>query len=111
MEDDIPSGSPSPKKMKSHARHEHEVTSGGGALETEFGEDSILSTPKMPTRVVSEASSPVAKSKKRDPIEVPKDPLEDFVVPPAGIPYGEASLNSSGSFPWIADLSPMMDEI
>ena len=38
MKDDLLSGTTPPKKMKSHARREHRVTSGEGALETEFSE-------------------------------------------------------------------------
>ena len=42
---------------------------------------------------------------------VAKDPLEDFTVPPAGTLFGKGSFTPLGSFPWIPDLRPMLDEI
>ena len=54
---------------------------------------------------------PVGESLREDPAEIPKDPLEDFTVPPARTPFGEGFLTPSGSFPWIPDLGPILDEI
>ena len=48
---------------------------------------------------------------RKDSTEVPKNPLDDFAVPPAGTPYGESSFNPSGSFSWVIGLGPMLDEI
>ena len=37
--------------------------------------------------------------------------MEDFIVPPAGTLFSEGSYTPSGSFPWMPDISPMLDEI
>ena len=55
--------------------------------------------------------TPAGKSSQEKPTEVPKDPREDFTVPQAGTPFGEGSFTPSGSFLWIPDLGPMLDEI
>ena len=93
MEGDLSLRTPPTRRMKSHARCEHGVTSSKGGLETESSEE------------------PVPSPAKRNPTEVPKGPLEDSVVPPTRTPYDEGSFNSSGSFPWITDLNVMLDEI
>ena len=52
-----------------------------------------------------------ARETSKDSTKIPKDPLDDFVVPPAEAPYGEGSFTPSESFPWITGLGPMLDEI
>ena len=79
VKDDPPSGTMPPKK--SHIRRD----------------ELALSTSRTPMRETS----------RKDTTEVAKIPLDDFVVPPAGTPYGEGSFNPLG----IVDLSPMLDEI
>ena len=51
------------------------------------------------------------ESSRKESTEVPEDPLEDFSVPPVGLPFGGGYFTPSGSFTWISDLSPILDEI
>ena len=53
----------------------------------------------------------IGDTSRKDSTEVPKDPLDNFVVPLAGTPHGEGSFHLSGLFPWIAGLGPMLDGI
>ena len=57
------------------------------------------------------SKTPAGESSRKESTEVPKDPLEDFSVHPAGTLFGNGSSTPSGSFPWIYDLGPMLDEI
>ena len=59
----------------------------------------------------SSSRAPAREFSREKPVEVPKDPLEDFTVPQAGTLFGEGSFTPSGSFSWIPDLGPMLDEI
>ena len=52
----------------------------------------------------SSSRAPAGESSRKESTEVPKDPLEDFSVPPVGACFGEGSFTPSGSFPWISDL-------
>ena len=55
------------------------------------------------------------ESSRKESAKVPKDPMEDFTVSPAGTPFGEGFFAPSGffpwSFPWIPNLGPMLAEI
>ena len=59
----------------------------------------------------SSSKTPTGDTSTRESIKVPKNPSDDFAVPPARTPYGNGFFNPSRSFPWIADLGPMLDEI
>ena len=111
MEYDLPSGTLPQNKMKNNSRPEQGMSSGEDALETDLSKEPVQPIPKTPTGEVPETSSPNAEFMKRGLTKAPEDPLKDFMVPPVGTSYGKASFSSSGSFPWIADLSPMLDEI
>ena len=42
--------------------------------------------------------TPAEESSRKESNKVPKDPLQDFSVPPAGTPFGEGYFTPTGSF-------------
>ena len=47
----------------------------------------------------SSSNTSIGDTSRKDSTEVPKDPLDNFVVPLAGTPHGEGSFHLSGLFP------------
>ena len=80
----------------------------------EVAATSALSSSRTPTKEGSRkgtADAPRDPSERTEMMVHPKDPLEDFFVPPASTPYGEGSYTPSRSFLWVSALGPMLDEI
>ena len=83
----------------------------GDALREEVAGPSAPSSSMTP---VGETSRGESTKVPQDPPKgkiPPKDPFEDFTGRPTGTPYGEGSYTPSGSFPWVSDVGPMLDEI